>query len=107
MGTLTIVLPDELEEKIRKIVAERYGGRRGALSKLIEEALRQYLDLLEREDEQVFYAVKMGEVVASSHSLDELAAKLRKLGVDPRSVRVISSRRVKPVVRMGLRGRRS
>jgi len=107
VGTLTIVLPDELEERLRRVVAERYGGRRGALSKLIEEALRHYLDLLEHGSEQVFYAVREGEVVASSHSLDELAAKLRELGVDPRSIRIVSSRRVKPIARMGLRGRRA
>jgi hypothetical protein len=43
MGRMQIVLPDDLEEKLRKKAAEKYGNRKGNISKAIEEAITAWL----------------------------------------------------------------
>jgi len=48
MGTLTISLADEVEKKLREVATRLYGSRRGALSNVIENALKNYFTLLER-----------------------------------------------------------
>ena len=47
------------------------------------------------------FKAKMGDrVIAESESLESLAKKLRKMNVDPRSVRIISSKKLAPIVRI-------
>jgi hypothetical protein len=41
MAQLLIHVDDDLAKEIRRIVREKYGGRRGALSLVVEEALKQ------------------------------------------------------------------
>lgn len=49
LGILNIVLPDDLEHKLRVAVAER-GGKKGDLSGSVEEAILAWLkDIDERE----------------------------------------------------------
>ena len=48
MGILNIVVPDELERKLRVAVAER-GGKKGDLSGSVEEAIAQWLRTLDEE----------------------------------------------------------
>jgi hypothetical protein len=43
LGTLNIVLPDDLERKLRVTVAER-GGKKGDLSGSVEEAIKDWLE---------------------------------------------------------------
>jgi len=43
MGRMNITLPDDLEERFRKAVALKYGWKKGALSKSIEEALEDWI----------------------------------------------------------------
>ncbi len=43
MGKLTIMLPDKLEKDLRVKVAEKYGGKKGALGDAIAEAVQQWL----------------------------------------------------------------
>ena len=45
MGKITVTLSDEVEEKLRDHVKTRYAGKKGALSIVVEEALRRYLAL--------------------------------------------------------------
>ncbi|MBS7248055.1 MAG: hypothetical protein QXN15_11770 [Candidatus Jordarchaeales archaeon] len=99
MGTLTISLSDEVEEKLRRLVGEMGSGK-GLMSKVIEDALKAYFSMLERREKR-FKAYMGEELVAEAGDLEELASELRKKGLDPRSVRVISSEPLKPVVRMG------
>jgi|Deesub1362A_J573_1020465.scaffolds.fasta_scaffold00086_32 formyltetrahydrofolate synthetase len=42
MGTLIISLSDETEKKLREIVREMYGSSKGAISKVVEDALKNY-----------------------------------------------------------------
>ncbi len=41
MAQILIRVDDDLARQVRRIVKEKYGGRRGALSLVVEEALRQ------------------------------------------------------------------
>jgi hypothetical protein len=53
-----------------------------------------------------FYAKRGDRVIAEAEGPDKLAAKLRKMNIDPRSVRISSSKKLAPIVRTGLRGRK-
>lgn len=43
MGQITIQIPDEVERRLRVRVAERYGGKRGALGEAVSEAIELWL----------------------------------------------------------------
>ena len=103
MGTLTIVLSDDVEEELRKAVREMYGTEKGNISKFIEDALRNYIHSL-RKSEIVYKAYKGDELVAEAKSLEELAELLKKKGVDVRGLRIIRSD-LKKTARMGYRMR--
>jgi hypothetical protein len=58
------------------------------------------------QSSEIFKAVKEDRVIADADALDNLASKLKKMNVDPRSVRIISSKKLAPIARTGLRGRK-
>jgi hypothetical protein len=41
MAQILVRVDDDLAKQVRRIVREKYGGRRGALSLVVEEALKQ------------------------------------------------------------------
>lgn len=43
MGRITVNLPDELEKMLRHRVIQKYGSKRGALSKAVVEAVKLWL----------------------------------------------------------------
>ena len=43
MGRISILLSDELEKKLRFKTIERFGGRKGDLSKAVEEAVKTWV----------------------------------------------------------------
>jgi plasmid stability protein len=43
MGQITVQIPDEVERKLRIRVAEKYGGKRGALGEAIAEGIELWL----------------------------------------------------------------
>ena len=43
MGRISAVLSDELEKKLRLKALETFGGRKGDLSRAIEEAVKTYV----------------------------------------------------------------
>jgi hypothetical protein len=44
MGKITIIIPDELEEKVRKLLVDKYDGKiHGKLTELVVAALENYL----------------------------------------------------------------
>ena len=43
MGRIGVDLPDELEKKLRLKTIERFGGRKGDLSKAVEEAVIKWV----------------------------------------------------------------
>lgn len=106
MGTITVVISDELEKEVRKIISREGRQRKGALSQLVENALRTYLETLKTR-QTTFKAIKDGKVVAQAENLEQLAAKLKKSGINPRQVRIIATPQPKTRKKMGLRGTRA
>jgi hypothetical protein len=45
MGRICVELPDELEKKLRFKTVERFGGKKGDLSKAVEESVRTWVAL--------------------------------------------------------------
>jgi hypothetical protein len=43
MGRINVDIPDELEKKLRFKTIERFGGKKGDLSRAVEEALRSWV----------------------------------------------------------------
>jgi metal-responsive CopG/Arc/MetJ family transcriptional regulator len=102
VGTITISIDDELAEKLRRVAERFYGSRRG-MSKIVENALRSYLAVLEKERNIKYIALKEGSILAEASTLSELADKLKALGVEPRGLRILRSSGVKSPVRGGYR----
>ena len=44
MGRISVDLPDQLEKQLRLKTVERFGGKKGDLSKAVEEAVRTWID---------------------------------------------------------------
>ncbi|MDK2372819.1 MAG: hypothetical protein QI197_05520 [Candidatus Korarchaeota archaeon] len=100
MGTLTVVIPDDLLRRLRKHLKERGAGR-GALSKFVSSAIERAL--LESEFKRVFIAEVGGKEVARALSLEELAEILKSKGIDPSTVTVRALPPPKPLARAGAR----
>ena len=106
MGTLTISLDNEVEKKLREVATRLYGSRRGALSNVIESALKNYFTLLEKvgsSGEVSFKALKGDMVVAEADTLDELAKILKEKGFEPRGLRIVSSKPLSSPAHVGYR----
>jgi hypothetical protein len=43
LGRISVDLPDELEKQLRIKTVERFGGKKGDLSKAVEEAIRTWI----------------------------------------------------------------
>ena len=43
MGRISVDVPDELEKQLRLKTVERFGGKKGDLSKAVEEAIRMWV----------------------------------------------------------------
>jgi len=55
MGKITVTVDDHIEEEFRKVVAQKYGARKGALGAAITEAMKMWIakakaDLKELEE---------------------------------------------------------
>ncbi|MDG6976132.1 MAG: hypothetical protein JRN27_08590 [Nitrososphaerota archaeon] len=102
MTNVTFALPDRTVRRLQKRAAE-LGRRKGVISEMVDAALTSYLDQAESAARnETFSAVNEGRAVASAGSLAELARKLRAMNVDARSVLIVSSEPVEPVVHLGM-----
>jgi Arc/MetJ-type ribon-helix-helix transcriptional regulator len=43
MGRISVDLPDELEKQLRLKTVEKFGGKKGDLSRAVEEAVRTWI----------------------------------------------------------------
>jgi len=43
MGRITVEVPDELERKLRFKTIDRFGGKKGDLSRAVEEAIEKWV----------------------------------------------------------------
>ena len=44
MGRISVILSDDLEKKLRFKTIERFSGRKGDLTKAVEDAVRTWVD---------------------------------------------------------------
>jgi len=44
MGRINVSIPDDLEKELRRKIIERYGGRRGDLTKAVTEAVKLWIE---------------------------------------------------------------
>ena len=44
MGRISAEIPDELEKQLRLKTVERFGGKKGDLSRAVEEAVKTWID---------------------------------------------------------------
>ncbi|MDG6985117.1 MAG: hypothetical protein JRM73_00015 [Nitrososphaerota archaeon] len=103
MTNVTFSLPERTVKRLRRQAAES-GGRKGAISEIVDSALTAYLDSAEEARRGETFAAKRGEeVVAEAGTLKDLADALKRKGIDWRSVRIVSSEPLEPVVHFGLR----
>ena len=104
MPTLTIVLPDPVAERLRRTVREQRGGKKGAISQIISDALEAYLTKTQPSTQiELFQAYRADKKIAEASSLTELARQLREKKISPRSLRIISTRKLAPVAKAGYR----
>ena len=45
MGRVSVYLSDELEKKLRFKTIERFGGRKGDLTRAVEEAVKTWIEI--------------------------------------------------------------
>ena len=43
MGRISVDLPDDLEKQLRLKTVEKFGGKKGDLSRAVEEAIRKWI----------------------------------------------------------------
>jgi len=107
LGVVTLKLDDVLERKLRERASQLYGLARGSLSKAVEDALAMWLQASASKSQNNvparYTAARGRRVVLEASSLDELAKRLRKAGIDPRDVEIRSSEPVPAVEKLGLR----
>lgn len=81
-----------------------YGDKKGALSKVIETAIKDMASRKQYIERQVIYrAYKNNKIIAEAPTLDELAKKLNQKRMDPREARIHASEGIKPKARIGYR----
>jgi len=89
MGVITVKLSDRVEKLLREAAFRKYGGVKGSLSKIIEEALLEWLSK-RKESARVYRVIFEGKVLIESRSLDEISSFLRERNIDVRRVRIIT-----------------
>jgi hypothetical protein len=100
---VTFSLPDETVKKLRE-AARRTGRSKGAISELVDAAVKEHLrDVESRTKREEFRATRGNQILARAGSLRELASLLEKRKIDPREVLIVSSTPLEPTVRTGLR----
>lgn len=101
---VTFSLTEETLRKLREAARDFGGSRRGAISNLVEVAIKEHLqEVQSRRKQEEFRAMRGSRVVARAGSLRELASALEKNKVDPRDVLIVSSSSLRGVIRTGLR----
>ena len=106
MTNVTFALPDKTVRRLRKLVKES-GGKKGAISQFVDQALTHYLDAADARDIPETWVAKGGDgvVLAESDSLESLAQMLKAKGVDWRKALITTRSPPEPLVHLGLRVR--
>lgn len=101
---VTFSLPEETMKKLREVARRTGGPKKGAISELVDAALKAHLQEIEaRSVRQEFRASRGDRVVAKAGTLRELALLLEKRGISPRDVMIESSTPLPASTKTGLR----
>ena len=101
---VTFSLPEETVKRLREAARRTGGPKKGAISELVDAALKEHLQEVEaRSVRQEFRASRGDLVVARAGSLRELASLLEKRGINPRDVLIESSIPLPASTKTGLR----
>ena len=57
MGNVMLSIDEDTEKLLRRMAHKRYGGKKGALSKVASEAIRRYNDDSEEKQREEFFAM--------------------------------------------------
>lgn len=60
MGRINVELPDELEKKLRFKTIERFGGKKGDLSRAVEEAVKTWVTPKEQNPQKKAVSLVIG-----------------------------------------------
>lgn len=104
MGVITVKLSDYVEKLLREETFRRFGGKRGGISRIVEEALLAWLQR-KKESVRLYRVVKDGRVMFESRDLDQIAEFLKKNNLSLRDVQVVIIP-TKDKYRLGPRGLR-
>lgn len=88
MGIITIKISDHVEKLLREAAFKKYGGKRGAISRIIEEALLNWL-AREKSSVRIYRVLLNNEIILETSDLDEVAKFLKENNLSPRDVRII------------------
>ena len=89
MGVITVKLKDDVEKKLRELAYRKYGGGKGSMAKVIEEAIKSYYhSQYDRymKSKKVFKVILDGKVIFKSNNLDEIKKFLETKGIPIRNV---------------------
>jgi len=102
MGIITVKLSDDIERLLREEAFRRFGGKRGGISRIVEEAIIAWLGK-SKESVRVYRIIIDGKIAFESSDLDDIARFLRERNLTPRDVRILILPR-KREYRVGPRG---
>ena len=88
MGIITIKISDHVEKLLREAAFKKYGGKRGAISRIIEEALLNWL-AREKSSVRIYRVLLNNEIILETSDLDEVVKFLKENNLSPRDVRII------------------
>jgi len=52
MGQLNLHIDDKLEDRFRRVAAEKFGAKKGFLKKAIEEAIKEWISKNSKEEQK-------------------------------------------------------
>ncbi len=82
----------------KTLTVRDYVYRKLAFLKREDESFGDLMERLLFEPSQTFKAMRGNRVIAKGENLYDLAKKLKKMKVDPRLIRIISSKKLAPIV---------
>ncbi|MEX0569162.1 MAG: hypothetical protein Q6363_008405 [Candidatus Njordarchaeota archaeon] len=88
MGVLTVKLSDYVERLLREEAFRRFGGKRGSISRIVEEALIAWLQR-KKESVRLYRIVIDGKIAYESTDLDQIAEFLEEKNLSLSDVRIV------------------
>jgi len=101
LGVITIKIKDHIEKLLREEALRKYGGKKGSLSLIIEEALLAWLKG-SKKGARFYQIIKNDKIIFQSDDLDEISKFLNENEIKPNEV-IIKIKPSKKEYRIGPR----